>query len=315
MNRRSNPNRSLISCFGRVQFSDEKLNSVRWAMPSSSAASTVRLTLSTPRRWPSTRGRPRSAAQRPLPSMMMAMWRAAGFPAACQSTSSAASVTFGCSGLRGTPCEGPVWLNLHDLGFLAGKGLVDFLDDLVGQFLHLGRKRVVLVLAHLVLFLRALQVLHAVAAHIAHRHPRLLGVFVRDLGDFLPSLLVQLRNGKPQQLALDHGVEPQIRLSDRTLHRADLAAVPDLHGDEAGLGHVDGGELIERHRVAVGGHGNGVENACAGAAGAQAAELLLEDAEGPAHAALDLLEVETGHLASLPLARHLPIGLACLPMF
>ena len=29
-------------------------------------------------------------------------------------------------------------LDLHDLGFLGGKGLVDLLDDLIGQVLHLG---------------------------------------------------------------------------------------------------------------------------------------------------------------------------------
>src|ERR1700704_4477165 len=41
-------------------------------MPSSFAARTTRRNASTPRRWPSARGRPRAAAQRPLPSMMIA---------------------------------------------------------------------------------------------------------------------------------------------------------------------------------------------------------------------------------------------------
>src|ERR1700736_2361749 len=41
-------------------------------MPSSLAARTTRRNASTPRRWPSARGRPRAAAQRPLPSMMIA---------------------------------------------------------------------------------------------------------------------------------------------------------------------------------------------------------------------------------------------------
>src|SRR5207245_7816999 len=41
-------------------------------MPSSWAARTTRRNASTPRRWPSARGRPRAAAHRPLPSMMMA---------------------------------------------------------------------------------------------------------------------------------------------------------------------------------------------------------------------------------------------------
>src|SRR5205085_11771233 len=43
-------------------------------MPWSGAASTARRTASAPARWPATRGRPRRAAQRPLPSMMIATW-------------------------------------------------------------------------------------------------------------------------------------------------------------------------------------------------------------------------------------------------
>jgi hypothetical protein len=74
MNRRSNPIRSRISERGRDQFSELKEKIVRILMPSSSAARTVLRTASTPRRWPSPRGSPRCAAQRPLPSMMMATW-------------------------------------------------------------------------------------------------------------------------------------------------------------------------------------------------------------------------------------------------
>ena len=44
-------------------------------MPISPAARTVLRNASTPRRCPSPRGRPRAAAQRPLPSMMMATCR------------------------------------------------------------------------------------------------------------------------------------------------------------------------------------------------------------------------------------------------
>src|SRR3972149_7500788 len=206
--RRKRPNRSLISCWGRAQFSEEKLNSVRWVMPSSIEASTIRRTLSTPWRWPRARGTPRSAAHPPLPSMMIAIWRTAGLSAAAQASLSTASVTFGCSGFGGKgfalwPCP----LDLHVFGFLAGKGLVNLLDDLVGQVLHLGRERVVLVLAHLVVLLGPLEMLHAVAADIAHGDARLLGVFVGDLGNLVTPLLVELGDGEAQRLAVDHGVE------------------------------------------------------------------------------------------------------------
>ena len=75
MNRRNRPIRSLISDSGRDQFSELKEKIVSAEMPKSAAARTVRRKASTPRRWPSIRGKPRAAAQRPLPSIMMATWR------------------------------------------------------------------------------------------------------------------------------------------------------------------------------------------------------------------------------------------------
>ena len=47
----------------------------------------------------------------------------------------------------------------------------------------------VLVLAHLAVLLGPLQMLHAVAADIADRDARMLGIFVGDLDDLLPALL------------------------------------------------------------------------------------------------------------------------------
>src|SRR5438105_5921516 len=66
---------AATSLAGRFQLSAEKANSVRAATPWSGAASTIRWTASAPARWPAARGRPRRAAQRPLPSMMTATWR------------------------------------------------------------------------------------------------------------------------------------------------------------------------------------------------------------------------------------------------
>src|SRR5580693_10807192 len=47
-------------------------------MPTLEACSTIRRTAATPARWPATRGRLRRAAQRPLPSMMIATCSPAG---------------------------------------------------------------------------------------------------------------------------------------------------------------------------------------------------------------------------------------------
>src|SRR5262245_17250874 len=62
---------------GRFQLSPENAKSVRVRTPRPGAASTTRRTASAPRRCPAVRGSPRAAAQRPLPSMMIATWSAA----------------------------------------------------------------------------------------------------------------------------------------------------------------------------------------------------------------------------------------------
>ena len=63
------------SSIGRSQFCEENAYSVSASMPSSRAARVTSRTESAPLRCPSIRGRPRRFAQRPLPSMMMAIWR------------------------------------------------------------------------------------------------------------------------------------------------------------------------------------------------------------------------------------------------
>ena len=70
---------SATSAAGRSQFCAENAYSVRCRMPSSRAARTVRRTASAPWRCPSARAPPRAAAQRPLPSMMIATWSGSGF--------------------------------------------------------------------------------------------------------------------------------------------------------------------------------------------------------------------------------------------
>src|SRR3990172_1286007 len=74
-NSRRSPIRVVTSARGRPQFSEENAYSVRQGMPISRAHSTTARTERMPIRCPSTRGSPRSLAQRPFPSMMMATWR------------------------------------------------------------------------------------------------------------------------------------------------------------------------------------------------------------------------------------------------
>src|SRR3989442_10911574 len=72
--------RAEISVGGRCQFSSENAKSVSTSTPASIAPSTTSRTAFMPARCPSGRGRCRSRAQRPLPSMMMATWRGTAPP-------------------------------------------------------------------------------------------------------------------------------------------------------------------------------------------------------------------------------------------
>src|SRR5262245_23165134 len=126
------------SCFntetssaGRRQFSELKANKVKNSTPRSAHARTVARTASPPRLWPATRGRKRCFAQRPLPSMMMAMWRGTA------PTSGIDSVVLSNFGMPS---------DLHQVGFLLLQQLVHLRDVPVGQLLHLILRPALLVL-------------------------------------------------------------------------------------------------------------------------------------------------------------------------
>jgi len=124
-----------------------------------------------------------------------------------------------------------------------------------------------------------------------------------DLGDGRVLELVEDRDHEPQTHAGSHiafevdDVWATYRRLVDALHGADLAAVPDLHRDQARFGDIDGGELIERHRVAIGHDYDRVEQTRRGAPRTQAAELLFQHAESATHPPLDLLQVEARHVA------------------
>src|SRR5215472_8090571 len=65
----------MISVLGRCQFSAEKAYRVRYSTFNSPQPSTHSRTACAPASWPLMRGNPRDLAQRPLPSMMIAIWR------------------------------------------------------------------------------------------------------------------------------------------------------------------------------------------------------------------------------------------------
>src|SRR6266705_1407662 len=167
MNRRRSPISSRTSGAGRDQFSELNEKMVRMPMPRSPAARTVRRSASTPRRCPSTRGKPRAAAQRPLPSMMMATWRGTAKSPICTLVSASA-----------LDIQWPS--DREDLLLLGGQHPVDFHDHIVGCLLNLLGRALALVLADLVILFQLLEHINPVAPHMPNRDFRRLGVFMRD---------------------------------------------------------------------------------------------------------------------------------------
>src|SRR5579883_953905 len=234
-------------------------------MPNSAAAATVRRTASAPRRCPAMRGRPRALAHRPLPSMMTATWAGGGG--------------------MGEDRTFSMGSDLKDLLVLLRQHIVDLLDRLVGQMLDVALQLAMLILRDRAALLLLLQEIKPVAAHIAHGDAPLLGIFGGDSGQLPAPLLVEIGDGHADRLAFGLRIEAEPGLADRLLRRLDDAAIPDLHDDEPGLRHADRSNLVERHRVAIGFDGDGIEEARRGAPRTQTGELLAQRLEGAVHAA------------------------------
>src|SRR6266536_1878537 len=177
MKRRNSPISSRISAGGRDQFSALNEKMVRKSIPRSPAARTVRRSASTPRRCPSPRGRPRAAAQRPLPSMMMAT---------CRGTAKSPISAVG---------SGPVFaiaLQPHTVRISL---------SLVANILSTSAIASSVAFSDLVILFEPLEHVKAVAPHVPHGDPRRLGIFVRDFDQVPTPLLVEFRDAQPQHLA------------------------------------------------------------------------------------------------------------------
>src|SRR5262249_52654339 len=194
-------------------------------MPSSWAARTTRRNASTPRRWPSARGSPRAAAQRPLPSMMTATCSG---PSDRSWSSVAGTATFAI---------GRILLDREDFFFLGREQLVDFRDHAVGRLLHVVGHALLIVLGNLVVLLKLLDRVEAIASDMADRHARGLRVFMCDLHQFLAALLIELGDAQAKHLPFGCRRKPKIRIDDRLFYRLDHRLVPDLHRNQPRFRH------------------------------------------------------------------------------
>src|SRR6202048_256560 len=232
-------------------------------MPSSLAARTTRRKASTPRRWPSARGKPRAAAQRPLPSMMIATCKG-GSARSGPWVAGAAAFDIDQS------------LNREDLFFLGRKQLIDLRNRPVGRLLHIIGQTFLIVLGNLVILLKLLDRIEAVAADMAHRDLGCFGVFVRDFHQLLAALFIELGNPQAKHLPFGGGAEAEIGIDDRLLHGLDHRLVTDLHRQQARLRYADRCKLVERHVGAVGVDLYWLQHRGRGAPGTQPTEFMLE---------------------------------------
>src|SRR2546421_11654690 len=259
-----------ISVTGRCQFSSEKANSVRTSTPASSAPSTASRTAFIPARWPSGRGRLRSRAQRPLPSMMTATWRGtAPFRRIWDSRSSAIS-------------------DLHDLRFLGFHRLVHLSQMIVVQLLNV-------LLGVLLFILRdVLGLLHLadrIGARVADCHPPFLGELVHDLHQLPPPFFVERGERDADHVAVVGGGESQIGREDRFFDRLEEPLIPWLDGQELRLRCRHARDLIERHLAAVGVHAHQVQQRRRRLARAHGRELALHRFHSLVHRVLRLLNM------------------------
>src|SRR6185312_6931428 len=270
MNSWSSDMSALISAGGRCQFSCENANSDSTSTPAASEPSTTARTDFIPDLWPNGRGRLRSRAQRPLPSMMIATWRGTWpFTRICASRSSA----FIAPARPAMPRPS----DLHDLGFFHREQVFELRHVVVVQLLQILVRVLLVVLRHAVELLRVL-------ARVPDRDAPFLGELVHDLHQLSAPLLVERRQRHADHAALRRRIQAKVRIADRLLDGRRQAFVPRCHREQPRLGRRHVGQLRDRHLLSVRFHTHGVEQRHGGLAAADGPELALRVLEHLVHA-------------------------------
>src|SRR3954470_137398 len=178
-----------ISPTGRFQFSWLNAKRVSTPTPAWRQPSTTSRTAFIPAWWPSGRGSDRPLAQRPFPSMMMAIWP-------------------GTAPCRRSRCSKSLLIpsDFQDLRFLRLDQALDLLDVIVGELLNVFFRVALVVLGDL------LQLLHLgqrLGAGMPHRDASLLAQLVYDLDEVPPALLGERRQWHPDEVALRCRIQSQ----------------------------------------------------------------------------------------------------------
>src|SRR3954467_1376787 len=244
-----------ISPTGRFQFSWLNAKRVSTPTPAWRQPSTTSRTAFIPAWWPSGRGSERPLAQRPFPSMMMAIWP-------------------GTAPCRRSRCSRSLLIrsDFQDLRFLRVNQALDLLDVVVSELLNVFLRVALIVLRD---FLELLHLGERLGAGMPHGDATLLAQLVDDFDEVPPPLFGERRQRHPDEVALGCRVESQIRFADGFLDGRGERLVEGLNGEEPRLGRGDHGDLVERHVTAVRLDPDDVEQRAAGLAASDGTELAL----------------------------------------
>src|SRR5581483_3373424 len=190
----------------------------------------------------------------------------------------------------------------HHLGLFVLQELVDLLRVLVRQLLHPLFGPMLVVGTDVPAVDEVLQVTHRVTPDLPDGDTMLLRETANHLDEVLPPLLGQLRDRKPDELAVVRRRQSEVRLLNRLLDGADRAGVERLDGEHPRFRDADGSQLLERRLRPVVVDLDAVEQRCRRAARPDGVELrprMLDRLDHPRLGVLDQL-VDRCHLFDAP---------------
>src|SRR5437667_4784642 len=141
--------------------------------------------------------------------------------------------------------------DLHQLGFLVPLDLIDLSDEAVGQLLQLLLRATKIVLRDPAFALELLELVLVVPAHVANRHPSLLGPVMNRSHELLAPFLRERRERQPDDRSVVRGGDPKVAAHYRLFYRSERVAVERLDREQPRLWDTHRSELVEGHGRSV----------------------------------------------------------------
>ena len=159
--------------------------------------------------------------------------------------------------------------------------IVDLLDVLVGELLHLIGAALDLIVGDRALLGERLDLVDRLVADVAHGDLVLFRLLFDQLDQVFAALFGERRDRQADRRAVDVRVEPEVARLDRLADRADDALVERGDEQRAAVGRVDARDLLERDARPVRLDVEAVEQRGRGAAGADRGEIARASPRAP----------------------------------